>query len=197
MKEIYEKAALINIWLGRANESTLLVWSRISDVVEKIFIRYFEEYQMNMDDMIERKLDEIVAIFKIPSGELDMEVLIGLKDILTRRWWRRAWIVQECSVIDVLTIICCGSDSAVWQIFISAIIMIHKALELAAAEKSVLHDIVASVLWVYSIDLLRVMLMCDGLPLLTINVQLYRVLEMMRGYNASRPGLCIPCDDKR
>ena len=86
MGEIYEKAALINIWLGRSDESSSLAWSKIRQVIEN-FVQEFQGHRFyDMPEFAGRHWDKIAALFRTHSGQLNKEALDGMIDLLYRPW---------------------------------------------------------------------------------------------------------------
>lgn len=88
-------------------------------MIEKVVKEYLKESHEKGYNLIERHSEEIATLFfRSPSGELDMDALIAIQDLLSRPWWTRAWIVQECAVLGVDLTLWCGTNWDAWDYFI-------------------------------------------------------------------------------
>jgi hypothetical protein len=111
MKEIYDSAYGIVVWLGpEANDSKLAV-----SVVSSISNIYFRQLRAK-------------SISKTPDSfkpEISVGTLFGererlaVKQLFHRPWWNRAWVCQEVTTREKneQTIAWCGDDQEAWNIF--------------------------------------------------------------------------------
>jgi len=93
MKEIYEKAKEIIVWLGPESDDS--------------------RYAMNAINSIDRRwakrTSQPVMERFLAAPKLDKRALWAINQLLCRPWWRRVWIIQEATC-DSATYIKCGND---------------------------------------------------------------------------------------
>ena len=112
MREIYERAETVNIWLGPAAQNSTAALSLVQ--------------QLNMAE----DLDKFAGIESRNFWDLDQHhyglplttarVWYDLFDILRRPWFTRAWVIQEMAVSSNAIVIC-GHSTVRWTDLVRAI----------------------------------------------------------------------------
>jgi hypothetical protein len=105
MKIIYERAWRVFIWLGDDEDDSELAM----DTLKKFFTLWWQmndhAYQPGTNHLTRHSL-EILLDCSNPASTASW---LAVHKLLHRRWWSRAWIVQEATVNRELTWIFCGS----------------------------------------------------------------------------------------
>ena len=112
MREIYERARTVNIWLGPAAQNSTAALNLV--------------HQLN----IAENLDKLAGIESRNFWDLDQHhyglplttarVWYDLFDVLRRPWFSRAWIIQEMAVSSN-AIVVCGHELVHWTDLVRAI----------------------------------------------------------------------------
>ncbi|KAI9760429.1 MAG: hypothetical protein M1840_002421 [Geoglossum simile] len=133
MKDIYEKAKAVTVWLGtKADNSglalkTIQAMHLIADVRAKarlwqampFFLQSFP-FMTPYPQLLGIGEDQtkllcsalLVATLNIGFAKMAAEALRKLFD---RPWWQRVWIVQEVTVPHKDIFVMCGKDSVTWE----------------------------------------------------------------------------------
>lgn len=123
MTQIYACADQVCVWLGESSEA--------SDIGMASLTSGFVQYSMSWNMWrTERKHGNILLPLKERfksweatqnAAELASEMELGeIRDLLTRPWWTRVWIMQEAIVARRLVLMC-GSRTAPWESVESAV----------------------------------------------------------------------------
>lgn len=112
MREIYERAERIEVWLGPAKPSTRFTFEQIDrltklderHVLSGLLPGYHEP--LNRDPKISLQ---------------DSKILRGLEDMLDHSYWQRSWVLQEVTSPKAREdlVICCGNNRVFWKDFIT------------------------------------------------------------------------------
>ncbi|KAH7087587.1 hypothetical protein FB567DRAFT_548870 [Paraphoma chrysanthemicola] len=114
MAKLYSQAQQVCVWLGEA--------STLSSVGMKSFTSGWSEIGLNVSSS---KLLRNYAVLDWREGlksseamqrqaDLGREFQLGeIRELLSRPWWTRVWIMQEAIVARKLVFMC-GGDSAPW-----------------------------------------------------------------------------------
>jgi hypothetical protein len=118
MTKIYEQAEQVCVWLGEATEGSVIGMSVLTSKLN---------YQntMALDSWrIERKHGGLLLPLKErfksgvalqESSDRGTELKVGeIRELLSRPWWTRVWIMQEAIVARKL-ILMCGEHTASWE----------------------------------------------------------------------------------
>ena len=136
MRDIYESAWQVVIWLGREADNSELAFAALSsfasfsrtDTPLGVFAR--EPWQFDA-----RPLFLITSVYEMPLRRSVYEALFFL---FTRPYWQRLWVLQEVAMARSDAPVLCGSSCITWR-------DIHDAsLFIAQDESSLGRDIVAS-----------------------------------------------------
>lgn len=106
MKEIYEQAAFVIIWLGEeADESDLAMKAMRSFAWDMI-----REFYADTEQFAKNSLDPLATLFTPTSLE-------SMKKFFDRPWWGRAWILQEATTPKTsgYVRVWCGEDEILWE----------------------------------------------------------------------------------
>lgn len=120
MRKIYEEADQVCVWLGEPTESTPLAIQDLQDsagvkpmaTTEKSIVNYY----------MATLLAPSHAFRNVTSGaawqwvsELGLEFEIGdIRELLSRPWWNRVWIVQE-AVVGKKVVLMVGNEQFDWE----------------------------------------------------------------------------------
>jgi hypothetical protein len=114
MQEIYAGAVRVVIWLGEASfdsDMALAFIKQLCGRLEKLGIH--PEESQDVTQYMEKDFQDALAGFLGPLFEDKWEAVALL---LQRRWWERAWVVQELATAR--TAVCyCGKTSITWPLF--------------------------------------------------------------------------------
>lgn len=99
MKSIYSLAQTVLVWLGKAADSSDLV------INERWLLNTAQGLE-NIPYEVGVSQDTLLVAHGLP-GKNDLRWRV-LKDIFTRDWWYRLWVVQEVAVAQELLVLCGG-----------------------------------------------------------------------------------------
>jgi hypothetical protein len=108
MKEIYEKATSVIIWLGAMKTNTALAFHRIN-----------ENMKANDRPEPDQHKSRLVAGEAELLSVNDHRVLDALNELAARPYWRRAWIVQEVTTPKApdAIVVWCGNQKTTFEKF--------------------------------------------------------------------------------
>lgn len=113
MGEVYARADTVIVWLGMANEDTeqaMLLLNRTAQALGET-----SDGSSETSDLGQRCLKNAIRTSMNPTGALR-----GLKDLLTRPFWERVWIIQEIAKARRVNV-CCGQFQTtiepIWRVF--------------------------------------------------------------------------------
>jgi Heterokaryon incompatibility protein (HET) len=95
MKQIYEQAESIDIWLGLGDDQTDVFLDRVNRIIEKS--RDDPQHSSNLDDILLPFLQSLSLNSWDPMGKL-----------LSNPWWTRAWVIQEATTSGNDVSVLCG-----------------------------------------------------------------------------------------
>ncbi|KAH9203950.1 heterokaryon incompatibility, partial [Leptodontidium sp. 2 PMI_412] len=98
MGDIYQKAALIYIWLGPEENNSQLAWSKITVVVDNVRRFPFDRRQHTYNSWKDMHAGMMTAVVNPSWGGLESKGHEAMCHLLSRPWWTRAWIVQESTI---------------------------------------------------------------------------------------------------
>jgi len=110
MKQIYEGADEVYVWLGaEANDSYLAM--RKLDSLNKYFRQQGpdEAAAQIMANLVDQ--EDTSWMFGPPSEPFDERPWRALEKLFERPWWTRVWIIQESTTLETPTYIFCGSEN--------------------------------------------------------------------------------------
>jgi hypothetical protein len=99
MRNIYQQAMFVTMWLGEAQDDSHLAMSKI-DAWGKAY------YNMEKDLDNKSKVAAALAIIDNPFEETSWK---AIRKFLQRPYWKRIWIVQEIALSQQAIMICGGS----------------------------------------------------------------------------------------
>ncbi|KAK0750806.1 heterokaryon incompatibility protein-domain-containing protein [Schizothecium vesticola] len=120
MRKIYEEADQVCVWLGEPTESTALAIQDLQDSAgvaltastEKSIVNYYMATLLAPSHPFRNVTSGTAWQWSI---ELDLEFDIGdIRELLSRPWWNRVWIVQE-AVVGKKVIFMVGSEQFDWE----------------------------------------------------------------------------------
>ncbi|SPO01583.1 uncharacterized protein DNG_04256 [Cephalotrichum gorgonifer] len=128
MGNVYERAEQVLIWLGEAGNPMLrrvlstIKPGRSDDENE---IAFAKEIRLDSEPKLHNNpLSKHVSWFGIHKSYLIEEVRYGeIRELLSRPWWTRVWIIQEVVVAKKLLFVC-GSETFHWD---TMRLMIHSS----------------------------------------------------------------------
>jgi hypothetical protein len=111
MKEIYESAYGILVWLGPEADDSKLAMSVISSISNL----YFRQLRA-------KSIAKTPGSFKpeISAGTMfGKREWLAVKQLFHRPWWNRAWVCQEVTTCEKIeeTMAWCGDDQEAWNTF--------------------------------------------------------------------------------
>ena len=112
MRNIFEGAEHVLIWLGEADADSRLAMKLVEAVEQACGgrPRAFDADHITLNELCQRGL----------SAELATEGKYSLKRLLWRPWFQRVWVIQEVAVARAVTLQC-GHDSVSWDVFIGVL----------------------------------------------------------------------------
>jgi hypothetical protein len=128
MRQIYENASHVNIWLGEQSEDgdfALFVMKHWSEYLRDLLPR--DRGSGPWEDVIEL-LEEISssnAIIAGGQGSNAYKACTVIQRLFQRPWWRRAWIIQEATA-NVETMVLCGDRYCHWEAAHSAVVIAER-----------------------------------------------------------------------
>src|SRR5271154_1578179 len=121
MQFIYSNAKRTVIWLGETGENSELAVASIIDIARYGF---FDATVSSAGLAVLRQQDSDLPSMLKFQGE-DYARLTAIKDLLSRAWFHRMWVVQELSV-STEAVLVCGSSYMDWnQLSDSMAVLIH------------------------------------------------------------------------
>ena len=111
MREIYEQAEQVCVWLGEPTTGSAVA------------IKLAQSWHRTEAMYSYRKLVRPTAVWRNPTNsralqwsiQLDSEINVGdIRELLSRPWWTRVWTIQEAVVARKLTLMV-GSDAFTWE----------------------------------------------------------------------------------
>jgi hypothetical protein len=119
MKTIYERAELVNVWLGEETTSSKLALrvmsSRSAWSLLKVgwHMHWIERSHGKLLLPVRERLSGFTQA--ITASPLTWEMRCGeINELINRPWWKRAWIVQEVMLARKVVLLC-GRDVASWD----------------------------------------------------------------------------------
>jgi hypothetical protein len=108
MREIYQQARVIKIWLGaplehKLNTLAFIKILELGELMAEVLIGDDKDHSID-------KLEALISrpgVFPVVDGRINDPVINAIFCILGQPWWQRAWIIQE-STCEPLTIVFCG-----------------------------------------------------------------------------------------
>ena len=105
MKEIFEKAQRVVCWLGEHDEDFYAGYPKLREMTF-----WYDEVSAKLGKIGVNKyiMDNIAdsGLLTYTNGKLDLEPWKALKRFFDRPYWRRTWILQECTTQAMTTYIC-------------------------------------------------------------------------------------------
>ncbi|KAG7411841.1 heterokaryon incompatibility protein-domain-containing protein [Fusarium sp. MPI-SDFR-AT-0072] len=127
MRDIYQSAWQVVIWLGPEEHESLLAISalywlaRESELDKPMDNFYFEEFSVD--------LRPLVIIWPRYKSSMKKDVYRALFHFFTRPYWRRMWIVQEVAMGNMNSPVLCGNACISWN-------DLYKAVGIIATDES-------------------------------------------------------------
>ena len=105
MKEIFEKAQRVVCWLGEQDEDFHAGYSKLREMTF-----WYNEVSIRLGDVGVNKymMDNVAesGLLTYTDGKLDLEPWKALGRFFNKPYWRRTWIMQECTTQAMTTYIC-------------------------------------------------------------------------------------------
>lgn len=120
MRKIYEEAEQVCVWLGEPTASTALAIQDLQDSVGvaltastgKSIVNYYMATLLAPSHPFRNVTSGAAWQWSV---ELDLEFDIGdIRELLSRPWWNRVWIVQE-AVVGKKVVLMVGSEQFDWE----------------------------------------------------------------------------------
>ncbi|KAH7383542.1 heterokaryon incompatibility protein-domain-containing protein [Cadophora sp. MPI-SDFR-AT-0126] len=112
MSKIYSSASRVLIWLGEEEPTDKLAFDNLRDWNERL---KSPEVASNLS----------AHVWKVDLAELDTPAWTGLGSVLSRRWFRRLWVIQE-AVMAEKAIVICGSQTVDWEVLETVLYHFYK-----------------------------------------------------------------------
>jgi hypothetical protein len=109
MKQIYEDAAIIDVWLGPEAEDSDLAMRKL-DSLNKYFRRQGPDEEASQIITKLMTQEDTSWVFGPSDKPFDERPWRALEKLFKRPWWSRVWIVQESTTLNVPTYIVCGRE---------------------------------------------------------------------------------------
>lgn len=104
MREIYEKAREVIIWLGPESDDSAYAMAAIKSI----------------DQSWAKRTSPPAEELGLAAPSLDNRALWAISQLLCRPWWRRVWIIQEATC-DGTTYLKCGNDQAEFMAIVATV----------------------------------------------------------------------------
>jgi Heterokaryon incompatibility protein (HET) len=145
MQFIYSNARRTIIWLGETGENSELAVASIIDIARYGF---FDTTLSSAGQAILRQRDSDLPSMLKFQGE-DYARLTAIKDLLSRAWFHRMWVVQELSVSTEAVLIY-GSSYVDWNVLSDSVAVLIHCTELAES----------AMIWEYAFARMATMDLC-------------------------------------
>jgi hypothetical protein len=176
MNTIYRSAEIVAIWLGTTADESDLAFDMMKEWKARLDV--LREQCGGSDELAVTSISSNDPLFFGPRGSKERRALEALRKIGHRLWWTRAWIVQEGTIAHPSrTILFCGNRSIDWACLRAALQITHHAVHYQSSGMSVDFN--------------------DGMTIRLdefrkdreagANVQLLRILRLMRAYRCEDP----------
>lgn len=117
MKDIYEKASEVVIWLGVGSDETTLAMSFIRKIWN-FWVHSVEVLGMTESMVLDICQSNLAALFDDCHGSVDFRPLDSFKQLLLREWFERVWVIQEATTPLNTKLLQCGDATVSWDAFI-------------------------------------------------------------------------------
>lgn len=113
MKNIYEGAKGVVVWLGEGTRNSQIALRLVDQFVEATLKSLKDSEQLTLRKLVANGL----------SGSHMKNGIAPLKDLLRRPWFHRIWVVQEVAVAGKVTIMC-GHDETSWDCLVAVLTLL-------------------------------------------------------------------------
>lgn len=176
MNTIYRSAENVAIWLGTAAEESDLAFNVMKDWKARLDV--LKEQCGGSDELAVTSISSDDPYFFGPTGSKEKRALEALRKIGHRSWWTRAWIVQEGTIAHPSrTILFCGKRSIDWSCLRAALQITHHVAHYQSSGMSIDFNDGMTI----RLDAFRKDREAGA------NIQLLRVLRLMRAYECEDP----------
>jgi hypothetical protein len=176
MNTIYRSAEVVAIWLGKAADESDLAFNMMMEWKARFDV--LKGQCGGSDELAVTSISSDDPYFFGPRGSKEGRALEALRKICHRHWWTRAWVVQEGTIAHPSrTILFCGNRSIDWACLRAALQITHHVTHYQSSGMSInFNDGMANRLDGFRKDREA-----------GSNVQLLRVLSLMRAYTCEDP----------
>jgi hypothetical protein len=116
MKDIYEKASEVVIWLG-ASDETMLAMSFIRKIWH-FWVRLVEVLGKTESTVLDTCQSDLAVLFDEYYSAVDFRPLDSFRQLLLRKWFERVWVIQEATTPLNIKILQCGDVTLSWDALI-------------------------------------------------------------------------------
>jgi hypothetical protein len=117
MKDIYEKASEVVIWLGAGSDETMLAMSFIRKIWH-FWVHSVEVLGKTESTVLDTCQSDLAALFDEYHGAVDFRPLDSFRQLLLRKWFERVWVIQEATTPLNIKILQCGDVTLSWDALI-------------------------------------------------------------------------------
>ncbi|KAM7198192.1 Heterokaryon incompatibility protein (HET) domain containing protein [Naviculisporaceae sp. PSN 640] len=111
MKQIYNQASQVCIWLGEPGDAGDVGMQMLQ---KKNLGAQLSKWKMNRPMLWAKKVVKS-STATAEKGDPDQEFTLGeVRELLSRPWWRRTWVIQEAVVASKIVLMC-GEETAPWD----------------------------------------------------------------------------------
>lgn len=136
MRDIYQAAERVVVWLGEGNENTSRVVSWVASHTKegrRDLKHLTQTARVIMDGYPQiDHADEIIPGTEEQPFDRRIQLLQGFHDLLSGPWWTRVWVIQEVVVNANVNILCGGVDMK-WSTFMTFVEGISRSRPLLEA----------------------------------------------------------------
>lgn len=127
MRDIYQSAWQVLIWLGPSDEGTDLAFSALHWLSQES--KKPKPMESFYRETASVKLGPIFTMWPTYQSPMKKEVYKALFNFFTRPYWRRMWVVQEVAMGNPNSPVLCGDQCISWQ-------DIYQAVQLITSDES-------------------------------------------------------------
>lgn len=111
MRQIYSQATQVCVWLGEPGDAGDVGMQMLQ---KKTLKENLSKWKINRPKLWVKKVMKSPATSG-EKGDLEEEFTLGeVRELLSRPWWRRTWVIQEAVVASKLVLMC-GEETAPWD----------------------------------------------------------------------------------
>ncbi|KUJ13698.1 HET-domain-containing protein [Mollisia scopiformis] len=123
MSDLYKHADQVVVWLGTSSSNSAKAFEILEHVGKQI------EYTIDTYVVRSPEADPFADWSDFDYSPFDVETWKTIRDLITRPWFERVWVVQEIQLANSRAILQCGKDRMRWYYFRRGIICLRNKIQ--------------------------------------------------------------------